>query len=1587
MTDHSTVPGAFLGIVYDTYDDTRWRPLVGAVQQVGDLAEVLGGYGFRSVIVPNPGQDDVRTALRSWARDWSDGGKHGPAVVAWSGHGEVDGSGLLKLIARDTADLTDLEGYSTSEQVANQAVKSGADQILLLLDTCHSGAGLMAALNQAFKTWSLRPAPEPRARWLGVLAACQPHEKAAGARGVLLETVLRLLREGPRRRSDAPGGDADVDGQYRHEWSVRNEGITGHTLAQAVIAEWPTSGQRPALVSTERPLPMFHNPLFSPPGSEDLVEHLILAARGIARTEEGWLFTGRQRALEKITAWMAERPAGMLLLTGSAGVGKSAVAGRIAALSNTVQRADLMAHAPLAEGEPDPGEGVVDVALHLRGMNVQDLAESLAYPLGLPVPKTPAALISELEKQERAEHRRRLLVLDGLDEAAPGQAGLISEQLLVPLSRLCTVLLASRDRPFQPHQQQSGETLDAALSRIMQSSVLTVDLDQEPDTVGDIAEYVEKRLIADGLPDATASEIAPVLADRAARGSGGFLFARIVASSLAHALSANPERPWHDLIPSTIAEALRNDLAAGDVRHRDGVALPDAAQDLLTALAWAAGYGMPALGVWETAAQAVSEEGTVYGPDDIDWLLKHYGRYIVEDSDGPQAVYRLYHRELVTHLRGVSGPAAVDGTPAALAIVGAFVALLLEQAGEGGQPELVNPYVRQRIAAHALSAGGPGVAALRQLVAADPGSYLPDLASALHDLAAYLSEVGRRDEALAPAQEAATTYRNLANTNPDHVPDLAGSLNNLATCLAAVGRREEVLAPAQEAATIYRELARGSSNAHLPNLAMALNNLAAALSEVGRSEEALAPAQEAAITYRNLARANPNAHLPNLAATLNNLAAHLSAVGRREEALAPAQEAAITYRNLANTNPDAHLPNLAGTLSNLATRLAAVGRRDEALAPAQEAAITYRNLARANPDAHLPDLAGSLSTLATCLAAVGRRDEGLAPVQEAVRIRRDLAHANPDAHLPDLAMALNNLAARLAGVGRREEALAPVQEAVRIRRDLARANPDAYLPNLAMALNNLAAALSEGGRRNEALAPAQEAATTYRDLARANPDAYLPDLAMALNNLANHLSEAGRRDDALAPVQEAVRIRRDLARANPDAYLPDLAGSLNNLAAHLSAVGRHDEALAPAQEAATTYRNLAQANPDAYLPNLAGSLNNLATCLAEVGLTAQALRLFDDVIDDWRGQPRIAANIAHRRAEFLVHRIGIGEGVVALCALLRPTQELGARVAFQVRQRLRSIAADAPGQREVITDLCAESKASSWLDITPESLQLAADWINTDTWSDSYRFLLDHPELLYDDSHLALQELTLLSPSAARHDQFLDQMRAGAPAMAVYRPMLLQETLVEWIKEGAREEGWTRSTAFLTAHAQDLLAPDADAALAAMADGQQGPNPVIATHRAILALATSDGIEPAYQALANHQALHARIQRALEIADGPTLEWLAVLEEFVLSSFWTAAAHWLAARALAPAEAAPASIEPDDTPAPRPTPLAAHIAATAAPADVLAAAAEARTPTPGDRDRVLAELAALIGARPSRAAALSTVLQAVLATDTQAAKG
>jgi tetratricopeptide (TPR) repeat protein len=179
----------------------------------------------------------------------------------------------------------------------------------------------------------------------------------------------------------------------------------------------------------------------------------------------------------------------------------------------------------------------------------------------------------------------------------------------------------------------------------------------------------------------------------------------------------------------------------------------------------------------------------------------------------------------------------------------------------------------------------------------------------------------------------ADVVRPLAQENPDaFTPLFAAVLNNLANRLSDLGRREPALAAAEEAVALYRQLTAARPDAFTPDLAMSLNNLASFLSDLGRREPALAAAEEAVALSLALSAARPDAFTPDLATSLSVLGDMLEADQRVAEAVTRDHEAVSRLAPYFLANPIAFGRQMMSYLGEYIRRTeAADAARDEAL--------------------------------------------------------------------------------------------------------------------------------------------------------------------------------------------------------------------------------------------------------------------------------------------------------------------------------------------------------------------------------------------------------------------------------------------------------------------------------------------------------------------------------------------------------------------------------------------------------------------------------------------------------------------------------
>ena len=423
-------------------------------------------------------------------------------------------------------------------------------------------------------------------------------------------------------------------------------------------------------------------------------------ARGVGiDSERGYRFRGRAAALSQITGWLyRDKPdRRVLVVTGSPGVGKSAVLGRIVTTADAAIRASL----PPGDQAVCASVGSVGCAMHAKAKTALEVAEEIARAASARLPEEPSDLAPAIRDalEERGGGRFNVII-DALDEAAsPVQARAIIDQVVLPLAETCSdagaqVIVGTRRR------DDGGDLLGR-----FGGALATIDLD-EPSyfAAEDLAAYVLAclQLAVDERPGNpyTDDRVAARLARRIAALAGqNFLIAGLIARS--HGLhderAANPDELGFS---PTVASA----LAAYLERLSPVARLP--ADRALTVLAFAEAPGLTA-GLWQLAIEAI--DGTRVSTADLTRFARSAAaNFLVEAGDqasaeahgaGGGAVYRLFHQALNDALlrsRSDVMPRAEDERALTLALI---------EHGRRGSWSNAPDYLLRSLPGHAAAVG------------------------------------------------------------------------------------------------------------------------------------------------------------------------------------------------------------------------------------------------------------------------------------------------------------------------------------------------------------------------------------------------------------------------------------------------------------------------------------------------------------------------------------------------------------------------------------------------------------------------------------------------------------------------------------------------------------------------------------------------------------------------------------------------------------------------------------------------------------------------------------------------------------------
>ncbi|MFE5669392.1 caspase family protein [Streptomyces niveus] len=660
-------------------------------------AALFASFGYE-LVLPGLGEYDgaeqVRQKLSHWSEDTgltSDD----VVVVYFAGHGSVAERDRHYLLCWDSRDEDLATTGLATEDLVRILCRGNLRHLLLILDTCAAGAGGAEASAVALRSIAYRNA---HADSTGLWFLASARRKDIAEDGAFVAAL-----------GEAVGTTTGRTGQRQQYLDLTelvkaiNERFEGEGRGQrAELASGLVTGLAPFLpnVGYEEELPPLGTDLEVQRRvvARDLTEHFGPRSRGVEfESEQGLYFSGRVRVLSELVAWLtAEVGDGRgRVVTGSPGCGKSAVLGRIVALSDGPYRSqlDLAGVAPETVVPP----GCVTAAVHARHKRLEEVVERLATALDVRADGA-AALLQELTRRGR-QGPPLIVVVDAVDEAGSdtaadagghGEPRRITRELLRPMSEIQGVrlLVGTRHELVAP----LGPTF------------LCMDLDQSEYRAGedDVAGYVTRVLLASEEADVRTPyrgrrELARVVARGVAeKAAGVYLYARTTARTLRSDQTAvDVGRPgWAQTLPSEIGEAFDDYLA------RFGPDEPRVRRMLL-ALAFSEGKGLPRGLVWTALSSVIS--GIPCTEEDVSWVLDVAEAYIAEViDDDRRSAYRLYHKALAEHLR-----ATADRPPEDIqrSVVEALKSLVPESSD--GRPDwfLAVPYVRQHMATHAAAAG------------------------------------------------------------------------------------------------------------------------------------------------------------------------------------------------------------------------------------------------------------------------------------------------------------------------------------------------------------------------------------------------------------------------------------------------------------------------------------------------------------------------------------------------------------------------------------------------------------------------------------------------------------------------------------------------------------------------------------------------------------------------------------------------------------------------------------------------------------------------------------------------------------------
>ena len=319
-------------------------------------------------------EDELEAWLGSDARDPSDW-----VVFYYTGHGCLTKANQLYLLTADSRTGSLTTTAFEFQRLANMLIDSNAvgenrnvRRLLVILDACHAGAGAFELSSKLFTSLF----SDRTDVIVAILAAALPQDEAFA--GALARAFIEAVED------SAVGG---FQQEFLYFESDLLKAIRKRLRGQKALY---------TLIATEGDPEFIPNPRFVPglppaaaveeirrvADAGDLRVHWSPKARGVEfDAQPGSFFKGRSSVLTELSRWIrSDSDQRTTVVTGSPGIGKSAVLSEIVTLSDPEYRKAL---GPDWWKRAFP-EGTIDLAIHAKGKTADEVLGRMAQALDAP---------------------------------------------------------------------------------------------------------------------------------------------------------------------------------------------------------------------------------------------------------------------------------------------------------------------------------------------------------------------------------------------------------------------------------------------------------------------------------------------------------------------------------------------------------------------------------------------------------------------------------------------------------------------------------------------------------------------------------------------------------------------------------------------------------------------------------------------------------------------------------------------------------------------------------------------------------------------------------------------------------------------------------------------------------------------------------------------------------------------------------------------------------------------------------------------------------------------------------------------------